>query len=48
MAMGHLSWETYRQVRAMAEQVCANARCYMHDLRGEGTTVRCHGLIRIY
>jgi D-aminoacyl-tRNA deacylase len=37
MAMGHLSWETYQEVRAMAEQVCPGARCYVHDLQGEGT-----------
>jgi D-aminoacyl-tRNA deacylase len=36
-AMGHLSWDTYRAVRAMAEQVSPGARCYIHDLHGEGT-----------
>jgi len=36
-ALGHLSWNTYRAVRAMAEEVCPGARCYIHDLRGEGT-----------
>ncbi|MFA4825013.1 MAG: D-aminoacyl-tRNA deacylase [Methanoregula sp.] len=36
-ALGHLSWDTYRTVRAMAEQVSPGARCYIHDLRGEGT-----------
>ena len=41
MAIGHLSWETYQAVRAMAEQVCANARCYVHDLHGEGTPCMC-------
>ncbi len=40
MAIGHLSWETYLAVRAMAEQVCASARCYVHDLQGEGTLCR--------
>jgi D-aminoacyl-tRNA deacylase len=37
IAMGHLSWGTYRAVREMAEQVSAGARCYIHDLSGEGT-----------
>jgi len=37
MAMGHLSWDTYRAVREMAEQVSSGARCYPHDLQGEGT-----------
>jgi D-aminoacyl-tRNA deacylase len=42
MAMGHLSWDTYQAVRVMAEQVSSGARCYIHDLQGEGTlcTVR--------
>jgi len=40
MAIGHLSWETYRKVRVMAEQVCPGARCYVHNLQGEGTL--CH------
>jgi D-aminoacyl-tRNA deacylase len=40
MAMGHLSWETYQAVRAMAEQVCAGARCYVHNLQGTGTLCR--------
>jgi D-aminoacyl-tRNA deacylase len=40
MAMGHLSWETYRAVRVMAEQVCAGARCYVHDLQGKGILCR--------
>jgi D-aminoacyl-tRNA deacylase len=39
-AMGHLSWETYQAVRVMAEQVCAGARCYIHDLPGKGTLCR--------
>jgi len=36
MAMGHLSWNTYRTVRVMAEQVSSGARCYVHNLQGEG------------
>jgi len=40
MAMGHLSWNTYRAVREMAEQVSSGARCYPHDLQGEGTLCR--------
>jgi D-aminoacyl-tRNA deacylase len=40
MAMGHLSWDTYRAVRDMAEQVSSGARCYPHDLQGEGTLCR--------
>ena len=36
-AMGHLSWDTYRAVRAMAEAVSPGARCYIHALHGEGT-----------
>ena len=42
MAMGHLSWDTYQAVRVMAKQVSSGARCYIHDLQGEGTlcTVR--------
>jgi D-aminoacyl-tRNA deacylase len=44
MAMGHLSWNTYRTVRVMAEQVSSGARCYVHNLQGEGRlcTVRVH------
>jgi len=37
MALGRLSWTTYRDIRAMAGQVSADARCYIHDLKGEGT-----------
>jgi D-aminoacyl-tRNA deacylase len=37
MAMGHLSWDTYLAVRVMAEQVSSRARCFIHDLREEGT-----------
>jgi len=40
MAIGHLSWETYQEVRVMAEQVCAGARCYVHDLQGKGNLCR--------
>jgi D-aminoacyl-tRNA deacylase len=36
-AMGHLSWEIYRAVRAMAEAISPGARCYIHALHGEGT-----------
>jgi D-aminoacyl-tRNA deacylase len=36
MALGHLSWNTYRHVREMAEQVSPDARCYIHDMQGEG------------
>jgi D-aminoacyl-tRNA deacylase len=36
MALGHLSWNTYRKVREMAEQVSSDARCYIHNLQGEG------------
>jgi D-aminoacyl-tRNA deacylase len=36
MAMGHLSWTTYRAVRDMAEQVYSGARCYVHNLTREG------------
>jgi D-aminoacyl-tRNA deacylase len=35
-AIGHLSWDTYQAVRAMAEAVSPGARCYIHDLRGDG------------
>jgi D-aminoacyl-tRNA deacylase len=37
MAMGHLSWDMYQAVRAMSEQVFSGARCYIHNLQGEGT-----------
>jgi D-aminoacyl-tRNA deacylase len=40
MAMRHLSWDTYRAMREMAEQVSSGARCYPHDLQGEGTLCR--------
>ena len=35
-AMGHLSWDTYQAVRAMAEGVSPGARCYIHALKGDG------------
>jgi len=35
-AMGHLSWDTYQSVRAMAEGVSPGARCYIHDMRKDG------------
>jgi D-aminoacyl-tRNA deacylase len=35
-AMGNLSWDMYRAVRAMAEAVSPGARCYIHALHGEG------------
>jgi D-aminoacyl-tRNA deacylase len=37
MAMGHLSWDMYQAVRAMAEHVSSGTRCYIHNLHGEGT-----------
>jgi len=40
MAIGQLSWESYQTVRVMAEEVCAGARCYVHDLQGNGTLCR--------
>ncbi|HET6580265.1 MAG TPA: D-aminoacyl-tRNA deacylase [Methanoregula sp.] len=36
MALGHLSWNTYQEVREIAEQVSPDSRCYIHDLQGEG------------
>ena len=42
-ALGHLSWDTYQEVRAMAEQVSPGARCYIHALKGDGAL----SLIRI-
>jgi D-aminoacyl-tRNA deacylase len=35
-AMGHLAWDSYRAVRAMAEAVSPGARCYIHDMNGDG------------
>jgi len=35
-AMGHLSWDTYQSVRAIAEAISPNARCYIHALKGDG------------
>jgi D-aminoacyl-tRNA deacylase len=42
MAIGHVPWDTYLNVRKMAEQVSPDTRCYIHDLQGEGAlcTVR--------
>jgi D-aminoacyl-tRNA deacylase len=42
MALGQLSWATYHDVREMAGKISPDARCYIHDLKGEGTlcTVR--------
>ncbi len=31
-SMGHLSWETYRVIRELAETLSPDARCYIHDL----------------
>ena len=36
LAMGDLSWETYKAVRVMAEQVSSGSRCSIHALHGEG------------
>ena len=36
-SMGHLSWDAYQAIRAMAGQISAGARCYIHNLQGEGT-----------
>ncbi|HUH78776.1 MAG TPA: D-aminoacyl-tRNA deacylase [Methanoregula sp.] len=38
--IGHLPWETYLSARALAERESPGARCYVHDLRGEGPLVR--------
>ncbi|HXX55752.1 MAG TPA: D-tyrosyl-tRNA(Tyr) deacylase, partial [Methanoregula sp.] len=38
--IGHLSWQTYLAARALAERESAGARCYVHDLRGDGTLGR--------
>jgi D-aminoacyl-tRNA deacylase len=37
LSMGHLSWDTYRGVREMAGQILPGARCFIHNLQGEGT-----------
>jgi D-aminoacyl-tRNA deacylase len=37
LSMGHLSWDTYRGVREMAGQILAGARCFIHNLQGDGT-----------
>ena len=39
-AMGHIPWEVYRSVRAMAEQLAAGARCFVHALEGDGVLAR--------
>jgi D-aminoacyl-tRNA deacylase len=36
LSMGHLPWDTYRAVREMAGRVSPGARCYVHNLQGEG------------
>ena len=36
-SMGHLSWDIYLAASRMAGQVAAGTRCYIHNLRGEGT-----------
>jgi len=38
-ALGNISWETYRAIRKMADVITPNARCYIHDLYGEGEPV---------
>ena len=35
-ALGHLSWETYCAVRALAATVSPHARCFIHALDGAG------------
>ncbi len=37
MALGHLPWDTYREVRKIAGKISPLSRCYIHDLQGEGT-----------
>jgi len=37
MALGHIPWDTYREVRKIAGKVLPDARCYIHNLQGEGT-----------
>jgi D-aminoacyl-tRNA deacylase len=39
-AIGNLSWDMYNAVRKMAEGISPGARCYIHDLNGEGTLTR--------
>ena len=38
-ALGHLPWDMYSRIRAMAESVSPKARCYIHALEGTGTPV---------
>ena len=38
-SLGHLPWDIYSLIRAMAETVSPGARCYIHDLEGTGTPV---------
>jgi len=40
LSIRHLSWETYRGVRELARQISPDNRCFIHNLRGEGTL--CH------
>jgi len=35
-SLGHLSWETYGAVRALAATVSPHARCFIHALEGTG------------
>ena len=34
--IGHLSWQAYLSARSLAGQESPGARCYVHDLRGDG------------
>jgi D-aminoacyl-tRNA deacylase len=38
--IGHLSWETYLSARILADQETPGARCYVHELHGEGPLAR--------
>ena len=35
-SLGHLPWETYREVRNLAASVSPGARCFVHALEGTG------------
>ena len=35
-SLGHLPWETYREVRALAETAGPGTRCFVHALEGSG------------
>jgi len=35
-ALGHLPWETYREVRILAESAGTGTRCFVHALEGSG------------